>query len=329
MSVSETKSKLIELIAKYQIEKPGKKIKVTELSALAGISRQAFHRFYSDLNPYLVGKSIQGLLEKVDFNFSSDLLSQAQKRVTELEMKLTNFEREHQEEIRELNDTYITSLMNDDIARFDAREVRENMVKHSLHLDSLLKKINDLESKLTKEKMKQISAAPPAGSRELYGGKIVVIQPDLQELFDRIEKDGDQGRFEDNKDERIFKLTEKINKLLIVGECKVILFIDRYISSFEKFTNEYHCEGPQTHIFVRLPLFSQMECKDFLKHLDKKGNVFVHFPFCESEVTSRAQRTFHFRNIPPSEAAAADKAQLPSWKDGFSNICASIVKLGD
>jgi hypothetical protein len=329
VSVSETKSKLIELIAKHQIENPGKKLKTTELSEWAGISRQAFHRFYSDLKPYLAGKPIQSFLEEMDFNSTNDLLSQAQARIAEFETRLADIEHKHQEEIEELKDTYITSLMNDDIALFDASEVRQNMIRHSLHLDTLLKKINSLESELTKEKMKQISAAALSGSKPSFKGKIVTLQPELQVLFDQFERDGDQDKFEQDKDEEVFKLPEKINKCRASGECNVILFIDRYISSFEKFTHEYLCEGALTHVFVRLPLFSQMECKDFLRRMDKKGSVSVHFPFCESEVTSRAQRTFYFRNIPPSEATAADKAQLPSWKDGFSSICAAIVKLGD
>lgn len=329
MSTGETRRKLIQLIAKHQINFSGKKLTLSDASEQVGISRQSFNRFYKDLKPYLAGKSIQGLLEKIDSSANNDLLLHSQKRNAELEAAVAKLELKHAEDLKELDDTYITSLMNDDIALFDASEVRQNMTKHSLHLDELLRKIDKLESELTKERMKQLSASGSANVKPNFAGKTVNIEPNLHQLFDRFHEYKDMERFDKEKDEEISVLTAKVNKLLKTAECKIILFIDRFFSSFEKFTRDYPCVGTATHIFIRLPVFSIMERKLFIETLEKNAGVSIYFPFCESDAVQRAQRTFLFRDIPPIEAEGADKAQAPTIKEGYSNICLGIVRQGD
>ena len=52
MSPPDTRSLLVELIKQHQLENGLIKLGVAELSMRAGITRQAFNRYYSDLKDY-------------------------------------------------------------------------------------------------------------------------------------------------------------------------------------------------------------------------------------------------------------------------------------
>ncbi|MEP4100974.1 hypothetical protein, partial [Paraglaciecola sp.] len=60
-----------------------------------------------------------------------------------------------------------------------------------------------------------------------------------------------------------------------------------------------------------------------------KGILSLWMPILDSEVIVKAQRKFHFSDIPEEEFASADKMSLPRISDGFSEVTQFLVSQGE
>lgn len=56
MSSVTTRSKIINAIIEEKVKNPSVKLKIQDICSIAGISRQSFNRYYSDLKPYINGE---------------------------------------------------------------------------------------------------------------------------------------------------------------------------------------------------------------------------------------------------------------------------------
>ncbi|MEF9673887.1 hypothetical protein QNM99_24045 [Pseudomonas sp. PCH446] len=161
MNVNETKQKLITLIAEHQFANPGKKLRIGDLSDQAGISRQAFNRYYDDLKPYAQGlKSIGELLAGANQAETSKLLKQSHTTLLGLTQQLALQKKQFELEKEKILTSHITTLMNDDLTLFSANEIQQTLARQTLHNENLLKDISNLKLELLKTQQKSLMAQP-------------------------------------------------------------------------------------------------------------------------------------------------------------------------
>ena len=122
---------------------------------------------------------------------------------------------------------------------------------------------------------------------------------------------------------------KKLSRLCEAEQSTVILFVDRYLTSFDKYVEQLRVRRVGKTIIARTPLFNRIELKLFARKLPDGHSVAVYIPLCTSEAVMRAQRKFLFRDVPEIEFDAADKMALPTIQDGYSEITVAQVKQGD
>ena len=329
MSAKDTEQKLIRVIAEHYLERGEGKLTIQVASERAGISRQSFHRKYDHLKSYVLGKRPIEELIKGGMDDVRGLLGKCQIRVRELQEELGHLRAEHDAAIERERESYITTLMNSDITLRNNDQVRDTLEKQALHNEVLVKEIQRLELELTAARSRDLSLSAKVQMAGRPDAEVIGIEPDLTAAFEIYSRTKDQDSFEDHKDKALEQTLKRLNKLCQHDGAAVILFVDRYLSSFRKYVDNYREGRLGKTIIVRMPLFNRIELKLLSGKLPEGTPVAIHVPFCASEAVIKAQRKFLFRDVPDIELDAADKMALPLIQDGYVEVTVFNVKQGD
>ncbi|MBD8122886.1 hypothetical protein IFT62_16860 [Pseudomonas lutea] len=309
---SPTRQKLIEIIIDIYFSRGGA-LQVGKVASEAGITRQAFHRYYGDLLGYIKGeKDVNALLPKSAPNSVSGLLQVTQERANQLEKALAEVERRHKAELSAALDRHITSLMNNDITLFETDSVRVTLDKQTTLIDHLTQQLNQAKAELTKAKVNvtnQRLAVTP--------GLRIVYQPNLAPAFTAYKKSADYKVYLGEKSKEIAKLIEKVNSHEN-SPTQLIIFMERYICDFDDFLNQLPAPR-MTQIVIRLPVFSSLEIKNHVRKI-KNAAISIHVPECSSVAEAVAQRAFRAKTTPAEELSAAEKADHVHLFKGLAQV---------
>lgn len=326
MNESATRAKLIQIISEHHYSLPGKKLGVSELSDRVGITRQAFNRYYGDLKDYAWGrKPLSDLLTGSAPN-ATELLAQSHTRLLELNEQVETQQAQFAKEKDKLRNGLITSLMNDDIVRFSANEIRQSMQQQLLHNEQLLRQVNEL--KLAAIQSDQEKAAEIPAAQRLIAHKIA-LEANLLSAFAAIHKNEDIDNYELLKEKAIDEVLGKINGIARTTATTLIVFVERYISSFQKFVDNFYLPNSGQIIIVRLPIASSLELKSWMAKVIKPTPIKVYFPMCDAPAIVKAQRAFHFRSTPDFELEMADKFSTINMSPLMDELCIFRVNQGD
>ncbi|OUR84743.1 hypothetical protein A9Q75_01485 [Colwellia psychrerythraea] len=329
MTAKSTEQRIIKVIAEHYLEDGQSKLTIQEVSNRSGITRQAFNRNYKHLKPYVVGsRPIEDILTG-NIEELRSLLVNSQKRVRQLNEEITKGKFDHLEEIKNIKNSYITTLMNDDIALSESDEIRKTLEKQAMHNESLVSSIKKLERELTVEKARAVSHNINSSSSNDCESELIPVSPDIETVFNNYIKSKNIDIYEDEKDLAINKVIKRINKFSIAEDSCVVLFIDRYLCSFDNFVKQYKSSNIGPTIIVKLPLFTRTELKLFSKKIQGEALINIYVPFSDSETTIKAQRAFLFRSIPEPEINSADRMAFPSIIDGHNMVSIFRIYQGD
>jgi molybdopterin converting factor small subunit len=329
MKGNSTEQKLIKIIAEHYLNSGMGKLTISSVSEKAGISRQSFNSYYKHLKPYVLGKKQIGELLREGDGENNNLLVIVQKKISELQNELQQIQEKHTKELEDVKARYITSLMNNDITLKETDEVRLTLEKQALHNEQLLNQKKSLEQELMLLKARSYNLQSSGENSSNDGGEVILVDPDLSSVFSNYEKTKDVDVFEDEKEAVLDRILKRINKFCIADGAEVIIYIERYISNFDKFSKSYQATGNGTRILVRLPIFTRTELQIFISKITPIRPVTVYVPYCDSEAVIKAQHKFIFRDVPDYEIQAADKHVMPSIKDGFEKLVIFRVNQGD
>ncbi|EAQ97953.1 hypothetical protein [Congregibacter litoralis] len=329
MSAKDTEKRLVRLIAEHHLGGGEGKLTIQVVSSWAGISRQAYNKYYKHLTPYVKGaRPIEELLTDQADDVQG-LLSKSQERIRELEKEVARLHIEQEKEVEKIKDSYITSLMNSDISLMEADETRKRLQKQVLHNDKLIKDKKECEGKLNDAIAMVAKLTQEGGAHNVDGQEVTIIDVDLNPIYRNYLKTGDRDVLEDEKDRALAGVLKKVNKLASVGDAHVVLYVDRFLASFDEFASSYRTSSKGQVIIVRLPIFSRTELRLFAKNIYVKATKEIWIPHCASETVTKAQRKFSFRDVPDVEKEAADHLATPSLNDGFQRVCSYEVRQGD
>ncbi|WP_122518605.1 hypothetical protein [Pseudomonas viridiflava] len=323
---NETRQRLIRLIADHQFAHPGKKLQIGVLSEQCGISRQAFNRYHDDLKPYASGlKPIAELLSGADNAETSELLNQSHSTLLELNKKLAMQEKHFEAEKEKIVAAYVTSLMNDDITKFNTNELRQTLERTVIHSEKLSRQVDNLKIELIKEQQKALTAQAPKPSAP---PNKTIIDPDLSRVFDAYSRTGDDDKFETDKQAALDLALEQVNRMCMTADTVVVVFAERYLSSFQRFADSYSPHSSKAHVILRLPVFNRTFFTAIIKKI-KASSIHVFVPVCDNQGIRKAQRAFSFRSIPEDEIKSADAAHAISTGSKIESVCTFQIKQGD
>lgn len=321
-----TRDKLINAIVDHYSGLEGKKLNVSSAAKKIGVTRQYIHRVFDDLVPYIKGeKPFTDLVENVAIGGQSVLLEQALTTIETLKSELASLTSAHEKELKKITENTYTTLMNSDITFHEADEVRILMEKQALHFEKLVSDKKALETELTAIKAKQLSKEV----EKHLSSDVTVIKPDLEPIFHNLKKTGDIDVFEEEKDVAIERALNKINGLPDNKKIKIVIFIERYLCKLESFVSKIEKSSYEHTVILSLPVHSTVELKLYAKKIVGKGILSLWMPILDSEVIVKAQRKFHFSDIPEEEFTSADKMSLPRISDGFSEVTQFLVSQGE
>ncbi|MGY2257775.1 hypothetical protein [Pseudomonas sp. SDO55104_S430] len=320
MSPPDTRSLLVELLKQHQLENGLIKLGIAELSMRAGITRQAFNRYYSDLKPYCQGQSIAQLLAD-NPTTAKDFIAKRESEVDELREEIRLLKIQHQKDIEQAVNKHVTSLMCNDIFAFEANEVSTLLVKQSQHNEMLKRQLTQMELKVARGHIVDASSELTHEQRSVKSQKNFLVFPlDLTKAQTEYQKTQDFDTFEDNKEAEIQNIVNTIKKLPDHESIEMHLFQERYISSFEDFTHSLSAKFDKLVISMRLPMFEKTDIGLLLNDLKTVSRISIHVPYVQSEAIAAANRKFMFRGVPLEEFTDADKASTPQITWGFDEV---------
>lgn len=334
MSSKETRKRLILLIKQHQLENGHSKLSIIKLSDAAGISRQAFNRYYSDLKDYCTGKlSIARLL--VDDSASlHELIENKDERISSIENELRTVRTRHKAELKAVVDNHLSTLMNNDIMSFEAGQLAATLTSQGNHNAFLNKRVTELKVQNAKLTMDLIAASTNDSRQkteksEKSDKNFIAFDLDLSTANNAFSTSNNFNDYEDAKYNKIANIEESIKKLPNPESLDILFFQEKYISDFKLFCKRVLPATGRTLIVVRLPLYSQEELKLLMKNLAPLTSFSIYVPYSSSDAIISAKRQFSFRDIPLEELKLADTARtpLPAW--GFESIHINKVKQGD
>lgn len=311
---TETRQRLIDQIIQAYYSNDRERLRVGRIAELAGITRQALHRYHEDLLPYIKGdKNIADLLPKTEQTSVNALLEAAQQRVQALESELLGIKIRHEKELEERITSYITSLMKNDITLFDTDEITTSFQKQTALLTDYTEQITELKAKLAKA---TLSCANPA-SDQLRGNR-TVLEPKLHKALAAYKNDKDYDKYLNSKDKELEKIISKINSFTSTNT-KLTVFLDHYICDFSQYTDSLP-PPTQDEIIVRAPIHTTFELKSFFKKVTMPGFKVIYIPEYLSLSESVAQRKFRASSIPEEELALASKAEKVHIFKGVNEV---------
>lgn len=330
MEINETKRKLIDLITEHQADHPNKKLGVGDLSARAGISRQAFNRYYSDLKDYASGaKPIGDLITNTSSDRTKNLINQNQAHLKNLQQRLDKSEEEYQTKTSKTLDSYITTLMINDITLDNSNEIRTTLERQTLYALELKKQLSLLEIELAHAKQVTSHFRDIETINTGANSEKIKIDIDLRKAFENYANTKSEDNYEDLKEHEITTAVRSIKKTATNTKAHIILFSERYISRFSIFCDRYKCEEGGRYIFVRLPIFDLTSLNSFISQLPPSKSLSIYIPHSESTIEKKAQRTFYFSNVPDYEIRCADQADGIFIHHGFNQVIHYRVRQGD
>tara|TARA_R110002012_G_scaffold321789_1_gene551423 strand:- start:5600 stop:6616 length:1017 start_codon:yes stop_codon:yes gene_type:complete len=332
------RTKIIIATFEHYLSDYQNKLLISDVCSLAEFSRQSFHRYHKDLKAYVEGKKPIGELFSEGKESIGELLREeslsivnaitvAQQTIMSLKNRLDCIENVHDKELEKLEFKFITTLMNNDITYNNTDEIRLTLEKQALHNQKLLTENNSLSNELTLLKSREFSGSMKENSNESV--EIIDIDPTFDPVYKDFTATGDIDNFEDQKDKTLESTLKRVNKFTQSNDTEVILFIDRFISDFKKFVGTFTTNSTKPQVIVRLPLFSKLELKMFIRKIKPVRPVSVYIPYTDSEAVRAAQRKFMYRNVPEYELTNADKYIIPNVTDGFEKLVVFKVFQGD
>lgn len=319
MNGSETRKRLISAIAQLQMSRGTLKVSLTEASNIAGISRQAFNRYYGDLKPYTTGEKSIGELLGNSLEAEANRYTQfSHDRILELENKIRSMESQHQKELDAVTSNYTTTLMNQDILSAGADEIRTTLDQQQQLLVEYKQKISKLNMELA-----SITAANKKVLNHNNNESQISFSPNLTPALKSYSKNPGKEGFElflIEKENQIKSIIPMLAKYVDDTRFEFIIFIEQYISDFNLFVEQYSAPRKAVPIFIRLPLFSNTQIISFRRKLGSKCKISAFIPECRLLSERAAKRAFHFRNIPELEILSADELSPLKIQDGFNEI---------
>lgn len=330
MEMNATRRKLIDLIITHHSSYPGKALTVNGLSEMAGISRQAFNRYYADLKDYAAGKKpVADLIGDTSSSQTKELINQYQSSLGELQQKLDQADSDHEKEMKKMLDSYISSLMMNDLTIHGANDLRVTAEKRALHNAELIKQINHLEIELTRAKQAVGPGAANGAQSEQGIAEKIKVDVDLTKAIKAYESSKSEDDFEDKKDLAITAALNSVKKLASDKMCHIVLFAERYLARFSLFFDNFICQDDLPHIIVRLPIFDRTELTAFIDKLPPTRSLSIHIPNMKSKNEAKAQRSFYFKNVPEIEIQSADGADAVTMNLDFTRIVNYRATQGD
>lgn len=299
---NDTRQRLIDSIVRHYYSTDRKGLKVATIAQEAGITRQALHRYHSDLLGYIKGdKDVGALLPANQVNSVSELLIIAQKRASELESELALIEARHKKELKSALDSYITALMNNDVTLFGADEIRISLEKQTALVDNYSGQITTLKAQLAKAQL-----IGNGSTEKAQRGMLISFEPKMHDALAAYKKAFDYNAYLEIKDKELKKIINKINAF--TGETNLVIFLERYISDFNDFLR-YLPPPRSAQIIVRVPLFTSLEVKNFVKRITVPGTKHIYIPEAPSLSEATAQRRFRAFSIPEDELTRAERSE--------------------
>ncbi|MFL1526206.1 hypothetical protein [Pseudomonas sp. O230] len=320
MSSQDTRNRLIYLIKEHQLEHGLTKIQIGVLSERAGITRQAFNRFYNDLKPYSQGQSIAPLLAG-DNGATQDLLARREHDLDQMRAEIKAMKIQHPKDIESAVSRHLTTLMNSDLMMFEAKGMTatlENQSKHNEMLKRQLMVAQVENTRLTTDlAAHQISSSSPA-TRLIKNAKNFLAL--TINFSDTGLKSNDYDAFEDAKDKQLDTHIKTLKKFPAPEQIEIHIFQERYISAFKIFCSELPEKEDMLIVAIQAPVYAQAELKELLRKLTAFASVTLHIPFSKSLASAAAFQKFNFREVPAQEFEEASKARIPQIDWGFDGI---------
>lgn len=319
MTAQDTRARLVELIKEHQLEHGLTKLAIGDLAASAGISRQAFNRYYGDLKPYCLGQSVSTLLTE-DPSSAQDFLLKREEEVLVLKAEIDSLKKQHKEDLTLAVNQHITTLMNNDILAFEANEMSTLLINQNQHNEMLKRKLTQMELERTRTAISSADNEITPGTSIKRAKNFLILATDLSKAYEQFQKNQDFDAFEDSKDALINAHLDNLTKLPKPADTEIHIFQERYMSSFSNFAAALSAKEGKVVVVIQLPLYAQADLSIFLSRTKNFQHVAIHVPFCTSDAVIAANRKFLFRNIPENELADATKAKVPLTTWGFDEI---------
>jgi hypothetical protein len=330
MEINETRRKLIDIIASFQVTQAGRKLPIGKLSLQAGISRQAFNRYYNDLKDYAYGvKPIGDLISNTTGEQTKELINKNQASLKDLQRQIDRMDAQHTSKLKSTVDSYVTSLMMNDLTMHGANELRVTLEKQSLYNNDLKNQLSKLEIQLANARALAQKQLNFNTSGKLATGNKLKVDIDLSKAFERYTLTHSSDELEEQRQAELSRTLKSIKKLVTNNSCSIIIYAERYLSRFSVFFDKYKCRNEEPHIIIRTPIFDRTSFKLFLSQLPQTSFLAVHIPHSKSDIETKAQRSFYFGNIPDIELLHADRADPISMSLNFDEIIHFRVRQGD
>lgn len=325
MAVESTEQKIKKIICDHYLSGSPDRLTVGEVSARANISRQAFHKSYLHLKPYITGARNVDELLLGDPAEADKTILQCQKLVRESQAELRSVKEGHQREYKQLEDNLVTTLMNGDVLIHHSRELTNELKKKALHNEILKRQLLEKELELSGVREQARDVKPVVDSESV----IVRLQADIREALTKYSETQDLAGYYYDKAASIVRVKEKLQRILKKGVIKVVIFQNRFICSFDKFIERNFSASDGSLVVVDLPLAARSEIRDFVRGLADARSLEIYVPYCDSEAVIKAQRGFSFGQIPVAEFRSFDKEPLPTIQDGFDSVVVYRIAQGD
>lgn len=325
MTAVNTEQRLKKIICDHYLSGSSARLTMIEACARAEISRQAFHKFYGHLKPYLTGvRNVDELLVGDQADASKTII-QCQKLVREAQAELRYVKENQQKEHQKLEGNLVTTLMSGDVLIHHSRELTNELKKKALHNEILKRNLLEKELELSENRGLSHAAKQLAKPESM----VVKLQLDTRDAVSRYSEVQDLAVYYEAKTIAVTKLKEKLQKFLKKGVIRVVIFQNRFISSFDKFVEKSFNPASDAVVVIDLPLASRSEIRDFVRGLVDARPLEIFVPYCDSEATIKAQRGFLYGQIPVPEFRSFDKEPLPNIQDGFDRVIVSKIAQGD
>lgn len=314
-----TEKKLIEAIADHKLNNTKDKLTIQLLCLEVGISRQSFNKYYNHLKPYVKGdRAIEELLISNELDVPKRL-EESQELARTLRKELEMFEAKSDRKLRSALDSIVTTLMDNDITIHDSNEIRKTMEQQAMQNDLLVRRNTRLEHELSLCQSRMIQSKEGLSSKLGTSKTKYIFEPDMQDAYAKLLKTNDYECFEEDKYRAVLEVVKQVTKAVKIDDVIVVIFVERYLSSFDKFVENYPEDEDIQYLYVRLPIYNKIELKLFAKNIGYP-NIEVYVPYIDSVSLRKAQRSFLFRNIPNFEFESADTMSFPSIEDGYDSV---------
>jgi hypothetical protein len=202
--------------------------------------------------------------------------------------------------------------MKSDLALHDVDGLRARLEAQSLHNDILINQIKTLEAELTVLKLEKRHLLP---KQSAGWDNTSIFDVNLKRIFDAYQTSGDAAKLDREKLKAVQDAIVRAQKASS-ADAAIVVFIDRYLCSFDMFCKDFKSQRNGNFVIVRAPVFSTLQLKTLvLSKLDIDTPVKIFSPYCESQIVAKAQRAFYFSYVPEHEIALADKMQSMSISD--------------